>query len=213
MFQTREYVTNKLATSSLFDIIATLPSKEMQMKSTAMWKTLVFASVVLSLSACGQSATQTDTTPGASQVSAEQADWKGLTLAAETALKSGDKATAESKYKEAALVAEQLGADNPAQAEAVANLASFYYVQGDANQANQLYKKSLALHEKALGMEHTDLVKDLVGLAKISSSSNDYATSAAYYERAMSILKKAGQTVPADIEAGYADVKKAIASK
>jgi tetratricopeptide (TPR) repeat protein len=184
------------------------------MKSTVLWRTLVSAGVVVLISACGQSSLNNpEATPGTQQVAAEQADWKQLTSDADAALQHGDKTTAETKYRAAMNAAAQLGADNPAQAEAVANLASFYYVQGDADQANQLYKRSLALHEKAVGMEHADLVKDLVGLAKVSSSQKNYAEASTYYERAISILNKTGKTVPADVEAGYAEAKKSIASK
>lgn len=186
------------------------------MNATSLLKNLCLSAAVVSLSACGQSANSPNSienTPGAQTVAIEQADWKGLTADAEAAMKKGDTVEAEKKYKEAMIVAAQLGESDPAQAEAVANMASFYYVQGEAQQANQLYKQSLALHEKALGMEHVDLIKDLVGLAKVSASEKNFTDSAAYYERAIAIYSKAGQPVPAELEKSYADVKKSIAAK
>ncbi len=80
----------------------------------------------------------TSTVPGTNAAAVEQNTWKQLTANADAAVKRGDKAEAEQSYKAAMAEAEKLGADNPAQAEAIVNLANFYYVQGAGDQADEL---------------------------------------------------------------------------
>ncbi len=121
-----------------------------KMKSIYLCKALPTIAIVFLTSACGQSL-MSESVPGTRTAIVEQDTWKQLTANADVKLKSGDTAEAESLYKLAILEAEKLGVDNLGQATALANLANFYYVQGDGNQADQLYKKSLALHEKKLG--------------------------------------------------------------
>ena len=175
----------------------------MPMKKMTPWKAMVSSVIAMvSTTACGQSQMST-TVPGTNTAAVEQNTWKQLTTNADAAAKRGDKAEAEQAYKDAMTEAEKLGANNPAQAEAIANLANFYYVQGAGGQADELYKKSLALHEKNLGKEHVELVVDLVGLARVSNSQKKYAGASAYYQRAIAILKKAGRAVPADVETEY----------
>ncbi len=89
--------------------------------------------------------------------------------------------------------------DTAPQAEALANLANFYYVQGDGAQADGLYKKALSIHEKALGLEHFDLVKDLIGLARVCHSEKKDAEAVACYTRAIAISNKTNQPVPPDV--------------
>jgi tetratricopeptide (TPR) repeat protein len=185
--------------------------KNVKLKLSTKWiKCSSLAICVLCLTACGQS--QTADVPSDKPVVAEQANWQALTSSADAAAKQGDKATAERYYKQAIDAALQLGADNPSQADSMANLADFYYVQGDGAQANDLYKKALAIHEKAMGLEHKDLIKDLIGLARISHSEKNDAQSATYYERAIAIGEKAKQPVGADVTAEYEKVKAAKSS-
>jgi tetratricopeptide (TPR) repeat protein len=177
------------------------------------WKPLISAVAVMVLaSACGQS-TMTNSVPGTGADTVEQKTWKQLTAAAVEEEKRGDKTGAEETYKAAMIEAEKLGADNPAQAEAIANLANFYYVQGAGARADELFRKSLALKEKSLGKEHVDLAVDLVGLARVSSSEKKYADASAFYQRAIAILKKAGREVPADVEADSIKVQSLASEK
>jgi tetratricopeptide (TPR) repeat protein len=69
-------------------------------------------------------------------------------------------------------------------------MADFYYAQGDGEQADQLYRRSLALKEKSLGMEHADLVKDLVGLGNLATKKGDQKEADQYYKRAEKISGK-----------------------
>ena len=145
--------------------------------------------------------------------SADQAAWQMYTKQAEDALAKGDKKGAETNYKSAILEAEKLGAETPGVASSTANLADFYYVQGEGNKADDLYKRSLSVYEKNVGKEHTDLVKDLAGLGKVSMLKKKYADALAYYQRADDILRASAVTPPPDIKAGLDLAKKMAGTK
>jgi tetratricopeptide (TPR) repeat protein len=166
------------------------------------WKSAaVFAAAALSLGACGQSALQSQMSQEQKSVTnAKQALWEQFTGQGDLATKSGDKAKAEACYKAAIRAARTLGESSPQAAACMSNLANFYYVQGDGAQADELYKKALALKEKALGMEHQDLARDLVGLGRIALSSNKYPEAQQYFKRAVTILQNASQPIPPDLE-------------
>ena len=183
----------------------TLRYPNQQMKISKLLSTTTFLAGLVCLTACSQS--ETAGIPTDKPVVAEQTNWQELTNRAIEAANKGDKAAAERYYKEAMQAALLLGADNPSQAESMANLANFYYVQGDGAQANDLYKQALAIHEKASGLEHVDLIKDLVGLARVCHSEKKDDEAKAYYERAMVIADKAKQTLPADVAADMAKLK------
>ncbi len=187
----------------LHDSMTSEKTAHITMKKMPPWTTIVSSITAMFLtSACGQSQ-MTRSVPGTRAMSVEQNTWKQLTANADAAVKRDNKAEAEQSYKAAMVEAEKLGANNPAQEEATANLANFYYVQGAGGQADQLYRKNLALHEKRLGMEHVDLTVDLLRLARVSSSQKKYADASAFYRRAIAILKKAGRAVPTDVETEY----------
>jgi tetratricopeptide (TPR) repeat protein len=174
------------------------------MKVSTVCKGAAFLAAVACLAACGggngASVSDADATklPDSKMVAADQAQWQKLTTQADEAAKSGDKAGAEKLYKEAAAEAEKLGAETNASAESLANLANFYYAQGDGAQADGIYTKALAVHEKAVGLEHVDLVRDLIGLAKVCHSEHKDAEAKEYYDRAVRISKRANQPAPAD---------------
>ena len=67
--------------------------------------------------------------------------------------------------KQALEAAETLGPDHPSVATSLNNLAELYRVQGQYAQAEPLYKRSLAIREKALGPDHPDVADSLNQLA------------------------------------------------
>lgn len=173
--------------------------------------TISIAGVVLLLSSCSQSeSTRSVTAVETKAVDATQADWKTYTDKANEALKNGDKSAAEQNYKAAIAEAEKLGQKDPALAEAVANAASFYYVQGDGEQADELYQRSLSIREAAKGMEDADLITDLLGLFRVRVSQKKFAEACKYYERAKAIAAKTGKEIGADADAEYDNAKKLI---
>jgi tetratricopeptide (TPR) repeat protein len=51
-------------------------------------------------------------------------------------------------------------------------LAGLYYTQGDYAKAEPLYRRSLAIREKALGLDHPDVGNSLNNLAELYRAMN-----------------------------------------
>ena len=62
---------------------------------------------------------------------------------------------------------EGLGPDHPDVATSLNNLAALYHDQGRYADAEPLYKRSLAIHEKSLGPDHPDVATSLNNLAEL----------------------------------------------
>ena len=58
-------------------------------------------------------------------------------------------------------------------------------------EAEPLYKRSLAIREKALGPEHPDVAKSLDNLAQLYDSQRKYAEAEPLYKRSLAIREKA----------------------
>ena len=71
------------------------------------------------------------------------------------------------------------------------NLAVLYDSMGDYAKAEPLYRRALAIHEKALGPEHPDTATSLNNLAGLYNSMGDYAKAEPLYRRALAIREKA----------------------
>ena len=71
------------------------------------------------------------------------------------------------------------------------NLAELYRAQGRYAEAEPLYKRSLAIKEKALGPEHPDVAKVLNNLAFLYDNQGRYADAESVYRRALAISEKA----------------------
>ena len=70
------------------------------------------------------------------------------------------------------------------------NLASFYYAQGKYAEAEPLYRRALAIFEKALGPEHLDVARSLENYAKLLRKTNRKAEAAKMEVRAKAIRTK-----------------------
>src|SRR5688500_6872933 len=89
----------------------------------------------------------------------------------------------EGKYDEALPLAERslairekaLGAEHPAVAVSLFNLASLYNSKGVYARAEPLYQRALAINEKAFGAEHPDVALLLNNLASLYDAKGDYA--------------------------------------
>jgi tetratricopeptide (TPR) repeat protein len=166
----------------------------------------------ITVSACTPNATETASSTASTATATDQAIWQKLSADGDAAKASGDLKKAEASYQAAVTEAQKLGEQDPALAKTTANLADFYYAQGDGAQADRLYKQSLAIHEKALGLEHADLVQSILGLARVSAAAKNYAESVAHYERAIVILKKNNLPLSPAVEAEYTKAKENAAS-
>ena len=71
------------------------------------------------------------------------------------------------------------------------NLAMLYDSLGDYAKAEPLYKRALAIREKALGPEHPDVATSLNNLATLYDTLGDYAKAEPLYKRALAIREKA----------------------
>ena len=81
-------------------------------------------------------------------------------------------------------------ADHPDTATSLNGLAALYYSQGKYAEAEPLYKRALAIREKAFGASHRDTAISLNGLALLYELQGRYAEAEPLYKRALAIPRK-----------------------
>ena len=77
--------------------------------------------------------------------------------------------------------------------DAAANLnglATVYYFEGQFQKAELFFKRSLAIREKALGVEHPDVARSLNNLGLLYNDQRQYAKAEPLYQLALAILNK-----------------------
>jgi tetratricopeptide (TPR) repeat protein len=84
-----------------------------------------------------------------------------------------------------------LGAEHPAMATSLGNLAGLYRAQGEYAQALPLFERSLAIYEKARGAEHPAMATSLGNLAGLYYAQGEYAQALPLFERSLAIREKA----------------------
>ena len=67
------------------------------------------------------------------------------------------------------------------------NLAALYKEQGRYADAEPLYKRALAIDEKAVGPDHPDVATSLNNLAALYKEQGRYADAEPLYKRALAI--------------------------
>ena len=90
-----------------------------------------------------------------------------------------------------------MGPEHPNVASGLNNLAKFYYAQGKYAEAEPLFKRALAIWEKALGPEHPDLAQSLENYAQLLRKTNREAEAAKLETRAKAIRAKHARENPA----------------
>jgi tetratricopeptide (TPR) repeat protein len=85
-------------------------------------------------------------------------------------------------------------------AESLNNLAALYHAQGQYAQAEPLYRRSLAIVEKAVGPEHPAVATTLGHLAELYHAQGQHAQAEALLMRALAIVEKA--LSPAHLSSG-----------
>ena len=70
------------------------------------------------------------------------------------------------------------------------NLGSLYDSQGKYGDAEPLYRRSLAIREKALGADHPDAAQSLNNLAALYKAQGKYGDAEPLHRRALAILEK-----------------------
>ena len=76
------------------------------------------------------------------------------------------------------------------------NLASVYQAQGKYAEAEALYKRALAIREKALGQDHPDVADILNNLAIVYENQGKYAEAEGLYQRALAIKREGARRRP-----------------
>ncbi|MEK6643371.1 MAG: tetratricopeptide repeat protein, partial [Planctomycetota bacterium] len=103
----------------------------------------------------------------------------------------GQYAKALKLYTLALEEAEKFGPTDPRLATSLNNLAGLYDTQGDYAKAEPLYKRSLAIYEKALGPDHPNVATSLNNLAELYRTQGDYAKAEPLFKRSLAIGEKA----------------------
>ena len=70
------------------------------------------------------------------------------------------------------------------------NLGSSYQTEGKYTEAESLYKRALAIREKALGPEHPSVARSLNNLAGLYRAQGRYAEAEPLYQRSLAILER-----------------------
>jgi tetratricopeptide (TPR) repeat protein len=70
------------------------------------------------------------------------------------------------------------------------NMSNYLYSRAFYNDAEQLYRHTLAIREKHLGPEHPDVATNLNNLAILLKDKADYAAAEPLYRRALAIMEK-----------------------
>ncbi len=76
-------------------------------------------------------------------------------------------------------------------AASLSNLAGLYHDQGRYAEAEPLYKRALAIVEKALGPDHPQVATSLNNLAELYRAQGKYGEAEPLYKRSLAIMEKA----------------------
>jgi tetratricopeptide (TPR) repeat protein len=118
--------------------------------------------------------------------------WRLYMRAGISAFQQGDYIKAERRWTSALREAETFGPGDPRIAASLTNLAGAYSSQAKYAKAEPLYRRSLAIREKALGSEHPAVAQSLNNLAELYSwAQARYAEAEPLYKRSLAIYEKA----------------------
>ncbi len=124
----------------------------------------------------------------------QDSPWQAYMDAGKQAYERGNYPEAEKQLGAALKEAEGLGPEHPDVAQSLNNLAALYRAQGKYAEAEPLYKRSLAIWEKALGPEHTLVAQSLENLAHLLRKTGRGNEAAKLEARAKAIrAKRRGQ--------------------
>ena len=128
---------------------------------------------------------------GTREEARENKRWESYTDAGTAAFERSSYDEAETPFLAALRLAEGFGRHDPRLATSLANLAQLYRARGDYADAEQLYKRSLAVDEKAFGPDHEETANSLNELAQTYRAQRKFAFAEPLYERALAIREKA----------------------
>jgi tetratricopeptide (TPR) repeat protein len=118
--------------------------------------------------------------------------------AGQKAFQEGDYAESEKELEAALRKAEEFGSEDPRLSKSLNNLALLYKVQGKYAEAEPLYKRSLAIREKALGPEHPNVATALENYAALLRETGRNAEAHRLDARAKAIRAKQTEENPSN---------------
>ncbi len=124
-------------------------------------------------------------------VIAHEARWAQHLDAGEAAYQRGDYEEAVGQTEAALKETEDFGEHDPLLATTLNNLATLYESLGRHGKAEPLYKRSLAIAEKALGPEPPDLAAILNNLAGLYQAQGRIGEAEPLFKRALAIWEQA----------------------
>ena len=129
---------------------------------------------------------------------APEMSWETSNAAGMEAYQQGRYGEAEKSWLAALEEAENFGPDDQRLATSLNNLAALYQVQGKYAEAEPLYKRALAIWEKALGPEHPYVATSLNTLAALYRDQGNSAEAEPLDRRGLAIREKALGPEPPD---------------
>ncbi len=123
----------------------------------------------------------------------QETHWETSNAAGMDAYEQGRYSEAKRWWLAALEEAENFGPDDERLATSHNNLAALYYSQGNYAEAEPLFKRSIAIREKALGPEHPDVAMGLQNYAELLRKTNREAEAEKLEARAQAIRTKHAQ--------------------
>ncbi len=122
--------------------------------------------------------------------------WEKSNASGEEAYRQGRYAEAEQHLTAALKEAEDFGPEDPRLALSLNNLAVLYKTQGKYAQAEPLYKRAIAIDEKALRLDHPKVARTLENYAALLRKMKRDAEAKKLEARAQAIRAKHAQEIP-----------------
>lgn len=116
--------------------------------------------------------------------------WERHNEAGRRAFREGDHVVAEQEFIAAIREANSLGENDTRLASSLAGLAQIKYLKRDFDQAEALFKRALAIRERALGDKHPDVAATLNSLARLYFHRNDHVAAAPLLMRLLAIKQE-----------------------
>jgi tetratricopeptide (TPR) repeat protein len=121
------------------------------------------------------------------QACTQETQWEKHMTTAAKAYQQGRYTDAERSFQATVKEAEAFGPQDLRLATSLNNLAALYHQQGKYDEAEPLYKRSLAIVEKSLGPEHPHMATSLENYAMLLRKTNREVEAARIEARAKAI--------------------------
>lgn len=150
---------------------------------------------VLAMAVITAGCTQSAPTVQSGQPTAAQVEtWKAENHAGVEALSQSNWSEAQKHLEAAKATAEQFGAKDVRLAGTLLNLSAAYEAQGNLDQAAAAAKQAVSVFESGAGPTHQATGAAMLMLAKVYKRQGKPAEAATYFEKAIAIVNKSGET-------------------